>query len=101
MKRLMLLLGPLLAGANVLAEAPVFVAGLAPYQRPADAPVITVFEQTPEWQARAMRGITPPPTGIDFLKYQGAWYTPFIHPNLTGRYDIRGLHADAARKDGS
>ena len=43
MKRLMLLLGPLLAGANVLAEAPVFVAGLAPYQRPADAPVITVF----------------------------------------------------------
>ena len=48
-----------------------------------------------------MRGITPPPTGIDFLKYQGAWYTPFIHPNLTGRYDIRGLHADAARKDGS
>ena len=46
-------------------------------------------------------GITPPPTGLDFLKNQGAWYTPFIHPNLKDRYDLRGLHADAARKDGS
>jgi hypothetical protein len=101
MKRLMLLLGPLVASANVLAEAPVFIAGLAPYQRPADAPVITVFEQTPEWQARALTGITPPPTGLDFLKYQGAWYTPVIYPNLKDRYDIRGLHADVARKDGS
>ena len=46
-----------------------------------------------------MQGINPPQTGVGFLKYQGAWYTPFIHPNSTGRYDIRGLHADAARKD--
>jgi len=101
MKRRMLLLGLLVASANALAEAPEFIAGLAPYQRPADAPVITVFEQTSEWQARALRGITPPQTGLDFLKYQGAWYTPFIYPNLKGRYDIRGLHGDVARKDGS
>ena len=99
MKRLMLLLGSLVAGANALAEGTVFIAGLAPDQRPVGAPVITVFEQTPAWQARALRGITPPPTGLDFLKYQGAWYTPFIYPNLTDRYDIRGLHADLVRKD--
>ena len=46
----------------------------------------------------------PRPMGVGrdlfgFLKDQGAWYTPFIHPNSTGRYDIRGLHAEAARKD--
>jgi hypothetical protein len=101
MKNLMVVLGLLAIGANVLvlAEIPVFIAGLVPDQRPDGAPVITVFEQTPAWQAQALRGITPPHTGLDFLKYQGAWYTPFIHPNLLGRYDIRGLHADAVRKD--
>ena len=84
---------------NALAEAPAFIAGLAPDQRPAGAPVITVFEQTPAWQAQALRGITPPPTGLAFLKDQGAWYTPFIYPNLKDRYDIRGLHSDLVRKD--
>ena len=99
MKNLMVLLGLLASGANALAEIPVSIAGLVPDQRPDGAPVITVFEQTTAWQAQALRGITPPHTGLDFLKYQGAWYTPFIHPNLLGRYDIRGLHADAVRKD--
>jgi len=99
MKKLMVLLGLLMASANVLAETPLFIAGLVPDRRPDGAPVITVFEQTPAWQAQALRGITPPPTGLEFLKYQGAWYTPFIHPNLTDRYDIRGLHTDLVRKD--
>jgi hypothetical protein len=99
MKNPMLLFGLLMAGANALAEIPAFIAGLVPDQRPAGAPVITVFEQTPAWQAQALRGITPPPTGLEFLKYQGAWYTPFIYPNLTGPYDIRGLHTDLVRKD--
>jgi len=99
MKNPMLLFGLLMAGANALAEIPAFIAGLVPDQRPAGAPVITVFEQTPAWQAQALRGITPPPTGLEFLKYQGAWYTPFIYPNLTGPYDIRGLHSDLVRKD--
>jgi hypothetical protein len=99
MKNPMALLALLMAGAPALAEIPVFIAGLAPDQRPDGAPVITVFEQTPAWQAQALRGITPPPTGLEFLKYQGAWYTPFIYPNLTGPYDIRGLHSDLVRKD--
>ena len=27
-----------------------------------------------------------------FLEDQGNWYTPFNHPGMTGRYDIRGWH---------
>ena len=99
MKKLMVLLGLLMAGANALAEIPVFIAGLVPDSRPDGAPVITVFEQTPAWRAQALRGISPPQTGLGFLNDQGAWYTPFIYPNLKDRYDIRSLHTDVARKD--
>ena len=99
MTKFTVLLGLLVSGASALAEPAPFIAGLVPDSRPVGAPVITVFEQTPTWWERAHRGIDPPRNGVDFLKYQGAWYTPFIHPNSTGRYDIRGLHADAASKD--
>ena len=81
-----------------LAEA-LPVAGLNPAQRPVGAPIVARFEQSAAWRAAALRGIQEPQTGLGFLKDQGAWYTPFIHPNLLGRYDIRGLHADAVRKD--
>lgn len=93
MKHLDVLPAILLAGVAV-AETAVPVAGLQPDARPAGAPVIVSFEQTANWKARALAGISPSPTGLDFLRDQGAWYTPFIHPNSTGRYDIRGLHAD-------
>jgi hypothetical protein len=99
MKKLMLLFGLLMAAVNALADTPALIAGLVPDQRPDGAPVITVFEQTPAWRAQALRGIAPPPTGLEFLGYQGAWYTPFIYPNLTGPYDIRGLHSGLVRKD--
>ena len=99
MKKLMVLFGLLVAGGHVLADTPLFIAGLVPDSRPEGAPVITVFEQTPEWRAQALRGISPPQTGLGFLNDQGAWYTPFFHPNLKDRYDIRSLHADVARKD--
>lgn len=69
------------------------IAGLQPFQRPEGAPVIRQFHQDAAWVARAHTGIAPPYTGLDFLKDQGAWFTPFIHPNLKGGYDIRGLHA--------
>jgi hypothetical protein len=69
-----------------------FVAGLNPSVRPANAPVITVFEPADAWKAQALRGIHEPHTGLGFLKDQGVWYTPFNRPNLPGRYDIRGLH---------
>lgn len=76
-----------------------FVAGLAPYQRPAGAPVIDQFEQSDAWKAKALKGIGEPQTGVGFLKDQGAWYTPFNRPNLPGRYDIRGMHRNDNKKD--
>lgn len=81
-----------LAGAAGAVPA---VAGLTPWQRPAGAPVIRNFEQTPEWQAKALRGLGEPATGTGFLKHQGAWYTPFNRPGMPGYYDIRGLHQPA------
>lgn len=69
------------------------VAGLRPFQRPEGAPVIREFRQDAAWTARALTGIAAPHTGLGFLKDQGAWFTPFTHPNLKGGYDIRGLHA--------
>lgn len=69
------------------------IAGVAPYQRPAGAPVIHEFNKTPEWYARALTGVSQPyPGSLHFLESQGAWYTPFNHPGMTGRYDIRGWH---------
>lgn len=99
MTKFTVLFGLLVVGASAYAEPTPFIAGLVPDSRPAGAPVITVFEQTPAWWERAWRGIDPPRNGIDFLKYQGAWYTPFIHPNLKDPYDIRGLYTKASRKD--
>ena len=92
-------LGALLLGEGVLADSPSPVAGLEPASRPAGAPRIVVFEQTPAWKAQALRGIGAPHTGLGFLADQGAWYTPFDRPNAPGPYDLRGLYRDAARRD--
>ena len=75
-----------------------FVAGLNPSVRPANAPVISVFEPADAWKQQALRGIHEPQTGLGFLKDQGAWYTPFNRPNLLGYYDIRGLHDTTKNK---
>lgn len=75
------------------------VAGLQPYQRPQGAPVIERYDQSDAWKAQALKGIGEPHTGVGFLKDQGAWYTPFNRPNLTGRYDIRHLHDNNKQKD--
>lgn len=76
-----------------------FVAGVEPSRRPADAPAISSVQHPAGWQAAALRGVSDPkPASLKFLDDQGAWYTPFTHPGMPGRYDIRGLHADAKRK---
>ncbi|MBL8420946.1 MAG: hypothetical protein JNK92_09945 [Dechloromonas sp.] len=75
------------------------VAGLMPDVRPPGAPVIVSVERTANWQAQALKGISAPQTGLEFLRDQGAWYTPFNQPNMSGRYDIRGLYTGAAGKD--
>jgi hypothetical protein len=69
------------------------VAGLAPYQRPANAPVLTA---SPTLDARqALHGVSSPiPDSLKFLKDQGGWFTPFTHPGMTGLYDLRGWHAE-------
>lgn len=75
------------------------VAGLRPDQRPVGAPVIERFEQSEAWKAQALKGIDPPQTGVEFLKNQGAWYTPFNQPNMPGRYDIRDMFDTNKPKD--
>ncbi|MFZ1679860.1 MAG: hypothetical protein WAT70_02475 [Rhizobiaceae bacterium] len=80
----------LCAGA---AAAEPFVAGLLPDQRPPLAPRIVDHVAPPEWRQRALHGIGEPiPPSLRFLDDQGAWFTPFDHPGMPGRYDIRGWH---------
>lgn len=70
-----------------------FIAGTSPDQRPANAPKIETFQKTAQWYQTALHGITLPfPQSLQFLEQQGAWYTPFNHPGMTGPYDIRHWH---------
>lgn len=79
------------------AAAATTVAGLAPFERPESAPVVTEFRPSPEWRTKALQGVSAPiPPTLKFLDDQGAWYSPFIQPGMPGRYDIRGWHAKAA-----
>lgn len=82
--------GPLPVGA---ADYP--VAGLRPDRRPPGAPVIDGEKSIAESRKGALHGIADPlPDSLKFLSSQGAWYTPFTHPGMTGYYDIRGWHGD-------
>jgi hypothetical protein len=82
------------SGAGALAPSEYPVAGTQPSQRPAGAPVIREVQKTAGWYEQALTGITKPyPTSLRFLESQGNWYTPFNHPGMYGRYDIRGWHS--------
>ena len=71
----------------------VFVAGVHPERRPENAPTITTFDKTDAWYAQALAGVSEPvPPSLKFLDDQGAWFTPFTHPGMTGPYDIRHWH---------
>ena len=86
----------LAAGAGGLAIAAP-VAGLSPFERPPGAPVIRKPMVSPERAARLTQGVDQPlPRGLEFLKDQGAWYTPFDHPGMAGPYDLRQLRASPA-----
>ena len=81
-----------LAGATSGSAEP-FIAGVNPSERPAGAPVVTTYEKDGAWYQQALTGISAPyPYSLRFLESQGAWFTPFIHPGMTGPYDIRGWH---------
>jgi hypothetical protein len=70
------------------------IAGTQPSERPAGAPVIHEVQKPDGWYVRALTGISQPyPASLRFLEDQGNWYTPFNHPGMHGRYDIRGWYA--------
>jgi len=72
------------------------MAGLKPDQRPEGAPVIAEVAKDAAWFERALRGVEKPyPESLKFLENQGNWYTPFNHPGMPGRYDIRKWHVTA------
>ncbi|HEC07197.1 MAG TPA: hypothetical protein ENJ12_10105 [Thiolapillus brandeum] len=69
------------------------IAGTAPYQRPAGAPVIEWVQHDRAWFEHALTGIQRPyPRSLYFLDNQGNWYTPFTRPGMTPPYDLRGWH---------
>lgn len=70
-----------------------FIAGVDPSQRPQNAPVVMQYPKDAAWMDRALHGVEPPaPESLRFLEDQGAWFTPFTHPGMTGPYDIRHWH---------
>lgn len=79
------------------------VAGLEPALRPAGAPVVRQSARTPDQTAQSTLGIvTPLPAGLGFLKDQGAWYSPFSAPGMSGPYDLRQrrISSDGPRQAG-
>lgn len=102
LKIAVILISPLTAGLPLPAPAAATArtdatAGLTPYQRPANAPVIQAFTPDAAWRARALTGIREPiPASLDFLNQQGAWYTPFNQPGMPGYYDLRNWRGEAA-----
>lgn len=66
----------------------------SPSERPITAPKIKQYLKDDQYFDRALHGVSKPyPSSLMFLKDQGAWYTPFTHPGMLDRYDIRGWHA--------
>ena len=69
------------------------IAGMTPWQRPVNAPVIEWVKHDKVWYEKALTGInTPYPRSLYFLDNQGHWYTPFIRPGMPAPYDLRGWH---------
>ena len=76
------------------------IAGLTPDQRAASAPSIKAVTRTPEQTTKLTTGISQPlPQGIEWLKDQGNWYTPFTRPGMVGYYDLRGWHGAAGEEN--
>lgn len=86
------LLPAVLFGSSlVLAEE--FIGGTTPSVRPARAPVIETFAMTREDEKTFFHGVSKPyPPSLMFVNKQGAWFTPFSHPGMSGKYDLRDWH---------
>ena len=78
----------------------IFVAGTKPYQRPQGAPIIRQVDKNAPWKQTQLYGVSKPyPDSLKFLKDQGNWFSPFMHPGMRGPYDIRGWHKARAAQD--
>ena len=76
------------------ADTPAFIAGTDPGARPEGAPVVQQFRPDAAWQERALHGLEEPipPSILGWLDDQGAWFSPFVKPGMTGPYDLRHWH---------
>ncbi|MCL2830665.1 MAG: hypothetical protein FWD77_08020 [Betaproteobacteria bacterium] len=92
LNRLYFSLGLLFAAKCAIAAPS--VAGLAPYERPTDAPVISADAPLSDAQKEHFfHGVEKPlPPSVESVAQPGNWYTPFNRPGMHGYYDIRGWH---------
>lgn len=75
------------------ADSITYIAGTTPSERPSNAPNLKVFEKNGNWYKQGLHGVVQPyPFSLHFLEDQGAWFSPFTTPGMTGPYDIRAWH---------
>lgn len=87
---------PLAAGSAAAGDV-AEIAGLHPDRRPDEAPFVSTVQKDAGWYKQALQGVEPPyPGSLRFLEDQGNWYSPFLHPGMSGPYDFRGWHAGGA-----
>jgi len=83
----------LVQGLSSFAWGADFVAGSAPAQRPANAPVIRQHQISPEALGKRLHGVADPlPNNVVDAALAGSWFMPIAHPGMTGPYDLRGWH---------
>ncbi len=69
------------------------VAGIEPDRQPAGFAVISKFVMDDDWNRRALAGVVSLyRDSLRFLEDQGARFQPFMHPGMSGPYDLRGWH---------
>ena len=72
-----------------------YISGTSPSERPSGAPHVTTVTRDDSFFDSALHGVQKPyPSSLMFLKDQGNWFTPFTHPGMEGRYDLRSWHTD-------
>ncbi len=85
-KVVLLIIACLMYSAAINAD----IAGERSYERPDDAPIQSDISKDRDWYEQALHGVSPPyPHSLKFLESQGNWYTPFVHPGMPNRYNIR------------
>ena len=72
-------------------QADEFIAGIEPWQRPANAPVITVFAKDGAWYGKALTGVEQPyPASLRFLE-ETCPEPPLLPVDFAGRAIVRQM----------